>query len=233
MAHKFTIRSRMSSMRARRPLRANASTAVLKCPKWSVSSPASTRLYLPFTLRHLTSNFCFSLWWLRVSGLRLRAWLLPSRRRKLSKCCAPWSRRGETSFLSCGREAEKNTKAAVSDSISAWKIKWQWLFFFFFCIFRLNKCTVAVCLCSYFSFLFPNNPSPRVIKSASTPSLSVGEWLLGASRWKNSLQLAHAVLSLHWSSQILFDNRRNNWTTCPPAALSPQGTQAKLWLPGK
>lgn len=131
MAHKFTIRSRMSSMRARRPLRANASTAVLKCPKWSVSSPASTRLYLPFTLRHLTSNFCFSLWWLRVSGLRLRAWLLPSRRRKLSKCCAPWSRRGETSFLSCGREAEKNTKAAVSDSISAWKIKWQWLFFFF------------------------------------------------------------------------------------------------------
>lgn len=232
MAHKFTIRSRMSSMRTRQPLRANASTAVFMCPKWSVSSPASTRLYLPFSLRHLTSNFCFSLWWLWVSGLRLRAWLLSSRRRKLSKCCTPWSRRGETSFLNCGRETEKNTRGC-----SQWKyfnIKDKVIIAFLYFLFKqIALWPMDNWFVQLFCLLFPNNPSPLVIKSASTLSLSVGECLLGASRWKNSLQLTHAVLSLHWSSQILFDNRRNNWTTCPPAALSPQWTQPKLWSPGK
>lgn len=66
-------------------------------------SPAQhQQAFISLPHRELTSNFCFSLWWLRVSGLRLRARLLSSRRWKLSKRCTAESWRGKTSFLSCG-----------------------------------------------------------------------------------------------------------------------------------
>lgn len=62
--------------------------------------------------RRLTSNFCFSLWSLRVSGLRLKARLLSSRRPKFSKRCTAESWRGKTSFLSCrGKKREKKQQS--------------------------------------------------------------------------------------------------------------------------
>ncbi len=63
--------------------------------------------FISLSPRKLTSNFCFSLWWLRVSGLIPRTRLLSSRRWKLSKRCTPESWRGKTSFLSCGRKQKK------------------------------------------------------------------------------------------------------------------------------
>lgn len=72
-------------------------------------SPAQhQQAFISLPHRELTSNFCFSLWWLRVSGLRLRARLLSSRRRKLSKRCTAESWRGKTSFLSCGGGEHKS-----------------------------------------------------------------------------------------------------------------------------
>lgn len=61
--------------------------------------------------RRLTSNFCFSLWSLRISGLRLKARLLSSRRPKFSKRCTAESWRGKTSFLSCRGKKEKKQQS--------------------------------------------------------------------------------------------------------------------------
>lgn len=74
------------------------------------------RAFILLSRRELTSNFCFSLWWLSASWLSLRARLLSSRRRKLSKRCTPWSWRGKTSFLSCGRrETNRRTQSCLQN----------------------------------------------------------------------------------------------------------------------
>lgn len=102
MVQKFTIWRRERNMKTRRncwkkkpPQR---SSTAPDCP--SPAQHQQALISLPH--RELTSNCCFSLWWLSVSGLRLRARLLSSRRRKLSKRCTAESWRGKTSFLSCG-----------------------------------------------------------------------------------------------------------------------------------
>lgn len=79
--------------------------------------------------RRLTSNFCFSLWSLRVSGLRLKARLLSSRRPKFSKRCTAESWRGKTSFLSYrGKKKKKNSNRLKHFRLIATGIKTQQIF---------------------------------------------------------------------------------------------------------
>lgn len=83
-------------------LKANVSTACLQLllmahEKFSIKKPLS-----PFTHRELTSNFCCSLWWFRVSGLSRRALLLSSRRQSSSKS---WT--GKASFFSCRGQGKR------------------------------------------------------------------------------------------------------------------------------
>lgn len=128
-------------------------------------------VHLAVAHTELTSNFCFCLWWLRVSGSSLRAALLSSRRQKPSKCCTPGSWKGRTSFLSCGR-GQKSSSHLKQFSLS-----------------YTAKTTLCLAISSHLNNgsltvqLILNKRAPLVMISASSLPLSVGEGPLRGSRW--------------------------------------------------
>lgn len=128
MLQKFTIQRREEEHENQKRLLRKKKKKKVSTADWP-SAALQKQAFISRSHRRLTSNFCFSLWSLRVSGLRLKARLLSSRRLKFSKRCTAESWRGKTSFLSCrGKKKKKNSNRLKHFRLIATGIKTQQIF---------------------------------------------------------------------------------------------------------